>query len=305
MEANISVSVAGLRLSSPTMLASGILGYSKHSFKRVEEHGAGAIVTKSAGLKPRVGHPGPTVVEVPCGLLNAMGLPNPGVEAVGEEVRAAKRMGVRIPIVASVYGFTVEEYVKASEVAAAFADAVELNLSCPTVEGTGVEMGQNPSEVKALVESVKAAVKKPVFAKLSPNVSSIVEVGRAAEEGGADALTAINTVKAMAINVDLMRPVLSVGVGGLSGPSIKPIAVRCVYELYESVGIPIVGCGGIAGWEDAVEMVLAGASAVQLGTGIKYKGLEIFREVNLGIKSYLSSRGFKRLEEIKGLAHKE
>jgi dihydroorotate dehydrogenase (NAD+) catalytic subunit len=305
MKVDISIEIAKINFNSPLILASGVSGYSKYSFKRAEESEAGGVVTKSSSLKPRNGYLGPTIVELPYGLLNAMGLPNPGIKKVSEEIYAAKKLGVKIPLIASVYGFNLKEYVKAAEIAAEYADAVELNFSCPTVKEVSIEIGQNPRKVKKIVKVVKDEIEKPVFAKLSPNVSSIIEVGKAAEEGGADAITAINTVKAMVLNIDLMKPILSVKIGGLSGPCIKPIALRCIYELYENVNIPIIGCGGILNWEDAIEMFLAGASAVQIGTGIKYKGFKIFKELNSSIKDYLRIKGCKTLKEIKGLAHKK
>ncbi len=305
MNIDISIEIAKVKFNSPLILASGVSGYSKHSFKRAEKNGAGGIVTKSSSLKPRSGYSGPTIVELPYGVLNAMGLPNPSIKKVSEEIYAAKKMGVKIPLIASVYGLKLKEYVKAAKIAAEYADAIELNFSCPSVKEINIEIGQNPRKVKEIVKAVKNEVEKPIFAKLSPNVSSIVKLGQAAEEGGADAITAINTVKAMVLNIDLMKPILSAKIGGLSGPCIKPIAVRCIYELYEKVNIPIIGCGGILNWEDAIEMFLAGASAVQIGTGIKYKGFEIFKELNSGIKYYLRIKGYKTLKEIKGLAHKK
>ncbi|MBS7655933.1 dihydroorotate dehydrogenase [Candidatus Bathyarchaeota archaeon] len=304
MKTNISIEIAEVKFKSPLILASGVSGYSKYSFKRAEEAGAGGVVTKSSSLKPRSGYSGPTIVELPYGLINAMGLPNPSIKKVSEEIYAAKNLGVKIPLIASIYGFNLKDYVKAAEIAGEYADAIELNFSCPTVKEVSMEIGQNPLKVKNIVKAVKKKVEKPVFAKLSPNVSNIIKIGEAAEKGGADAVTAINTVKAMALNIDLMKPILSVKIGGLSGPCIKPITLRCVYELYEKINIPIIGCGGVLSWQDAIEMVLAGASAIQIGTGIKYKGLEIFKELNLGIKRYLTLKGFKSLEEAKGLAHK-
>ncbi|MBS7657750.1 MAG: dihydroorotate dehydrogenase [Candidatus Bathyarchaeia archaeon] len=301
-----SIELTKIKFNSPLILASGVSGYSKYSFKRAEKSGAGGVVTKSSSLKPRYGYSGPTIVELPYGLLNAMGLPNPGVKKVSEEIYAAKKLlKVKIPLIASIYGFNLKEYVKAAEIAAEYADAVELNFSCPTVKKVSVEIGQNSRKVKEIIKAVKNSVEKPIFAKLSPNVSNIVEMGKAAEKGGADAITAINTINAMALNIDLMKPILSAKIGGLSGPCIKPIALRCVYELYENVNVPIIGCGGILNWEDVIEMFLAGASAVQIGTGIKYKGFEIFKELNLGIKHYLRLKGYKSLKEIKGLAHKK
>jgi dihydroorotate dehydrogenase (NAD+) catalytic subunit len=183
-------------------------------------------------------------------------------------------------------------------------DALELNLSCPHVERTGAEIGHDPGLVADVVEKVKAKVDRPVFVKLTPNVADIVEVAKAAAESGADALTAINTVRAMAIDLETTRPLLANKVGGLSGPAIKPIAVRCVYEIYQEVDVPVIGCGGISTWRDAVEFMLAGASAVQIGTAVAFKGLEVFRSVTEGMEVYLKEKAFKSVKEIVGLAHR-
>jgi len=284
------------------MLASGILGLSVDILKNVAFAGAGAVVTKSIGLKPSNGYPNPTVIPVECGLLNAVGLPNPGIHNFIKEIKLLKDL--EVPFIISVYGFSVEEYVEVAATAAeAGADAIELNLSCPHVKGTGSEIGQDPRLVAEVVGKVKNSVNRPVFAKLTPNVTSIAELAKAAAEAGADAVTAINTVRAMAIDIETCRPILANKVGGLSGAAIKPIAVRCVYEIYEAVDVPIIGCGGIYGWRDAVEFILAGASAVQIGTAIASKDLDIFRSIVNGIDSYLERRGYRSLKEIVGLSH--
>ncbi|MEM3536386.1 MAG: DUF561 domain-containing protein, partial [Candidatus Bathyarchaeia archaeon] len=184
------------------------------------------------------------------------------------------------------------------------ADAVELNVSCPHVKETGSEVGQNPKLVAEVVSKVKASVKRPVFVKLSPNVTSIVDIAEAAVGAGADVITAINTVKAMAIDAETARPILSNRVGGLSGTAVKPIALRCVYEIYENVKVPVIGCGGITNWRDAVEFLLAGASAVQIGTAIALKGANVFGAVARGIENYLKKKGFKSVNEIVGLSHR-
>ncbi|MEM2995271.1 MAG: dihydroorotate dehydrogenase [Candidatus Bathyarchaeia archaeon] len=300
----LEVNLAGLKLFNPTMLASGILGYSTQTLKSIADSGAGAVVTKSVGLKPRRGYANPTVVQTSCGLINAMGLPNPGIEEYAQEIRIAKKV-LKAPLIVSVYGYSKEEYATVAEKAVdAGADAVELNVSCPHVKETGMEIGQNPEKVKEIVKSVKSVVYKPVFVKLSPNVTDITEIAEAAVKAGADALTAINTVKAMAINPETALPILSNKTGGLSGSAIKPIAVRCVYEIYEKVKAPIIGCGGVANWQDAVEFMLAGASAVQIGTAIATKGLGIFKSVTRGINAYLKRKGFKSVIEIVGLSHR-
>jgi dihydroorotate dehydrogenase (NAD+) catalytic subunit len=293
-----------LKLANPTILASGILGYSAETLESIVAGGAGAVVTKSVGLKPRVGYANPTVVQVDCGLINAMGLPNPGIGEFVKEIRQAKKV-LNVPLIVSVYGFSEEEYAAVSKKAAdAGADALELNVSCPHVKETGSEIGQKPEILSKVVKTVKDAVDKPVFVKLSPNVTSIADIAEAAAKTGADALTAINTVKAMAIDPETTMPILGNKFGGLSGSAIKPIAVRCVYDIYERVKVPIIGCGGIADWRDAVEFFLAGASAVQIGTAIATKGSNVFRTVTRGLNAYLKRKGFKNVGEIVGLSHR-
>jgi len=305
MSTPLTVEVAGLKLSNPTMLAAGILGLSSASLREAVKNGAGAVVTKSVGLKPRMGYANPAVVQVNCGLLNAIGLANPGVKEFAEEIKELKKDGLSVPLIASVFGFSTEEFVKAaSTLVRAGADAVELNVSCPHVEKTGSEIGQNPALVARVVEQVKSAVDKPVIVKLTPNVADIVEVAEAGVKAGADAVAAINTVRAMAIDVETAHPILANEIGGLSGSAIKPIAVRCVYEIYEAVKVPIIGCGGVSNWRDAVEFMLAGASAVQIGTAIASEGLGIFKSVTRGIDSYIRRKGFGSVEEIVGLSHR-
>jgi len=303
MSNRLVTEIAGLKLANPTMLAAGILGMSGSSLKRAAEAGAGAVITKSLGLKPRVGYSNPTLVQVDCGLLNAMGLPNPGIHHFVEEISEAKKGGA--PVIISIYGFSSEDFGEAAKVAAeAGADALELNVSCPHVEKTGSEIGQSPQLVAEVVEKVKSTVNKPVFVKLTPNVADITEIAEAAVKAGVDAITAINTVRAMTIDVETTRPVLANKIGGLSGPAIKPIAIRCVYEIYRKVKIPVIGCGGVTTWQDAVEFMLAGASAVQIGTAIAFEGLDVFKSIAEGIDSYLENVNFESVKEIVGLSHR-
>ncbi|MEM3554091.1 MAG: dihydroorotate dehydrogenase, partial [Candidatus Bathyarchaeia archaeon] len=296
---------AGLCLKNPTMLASGILGYSAQTLEGIVKGGAAAVVTKSVGLRARKGYANPTVVQTNCGLINAVGLPNPGIEEFTKDIQEAKNL-LEVPLIVSVYGFSAEEYsVVAEKAVEAGADAVELNVSCPHVKETGAEIGQKPEVLAEVVKKVKGAIDKPVFVKLSPNVTDIGEVAEAAVKAGADAITAINTVKAMAIDVETTKPILSNRKGGLSGPAIRPVAVRCVYEIYErGVKAPIIGCGGITSWRDAVEFMLAGATAIQIGTAIATKGPSVFKAVARGMRAYLKRRGFRSVTEIVGLAHK-
>ena len=300
----LCVNLAGLKLTNPTMLASGILGYSPETFETIANGGAGAIVTKSIGLKPRKGYANPTVVQASCGLINAMGLPNPGIDEFAKEIHKAKAL-LNVPLIVSVYGFSAEEYATVSKKAVdAGADALELNVSCPHVKETGSEIGQNPEILADVVRRVKDAVDRPAFVKLSPNVSSVADIAVAAAEAGADGLTVINTVKAMAMDVETALPILGNKVGGLSGPAVKPIAVRHVYDVYEQVKAPIIGCGGIAGWRDAVEFLLAGASAVQIGTAIATEGSIVFTRIARGVDAYLRRKGFRSVDEIVGLSHR-
>jgi len=254
--------VGGLELGNHLLLAAGIVGTTGASLARILDSGAGGVVTKSIGPEPLGGHPGPCLVVLDGGVLNAMGLPNPSREFVRELAPLAGR-----PVVVSVFGGTPEEF---ATVASWFADTAagfELNLSCPHAEGFGSAIGTDPEIVEECTRAVKA-LGKPTWVKLTPNVADIAGIGRAAERGGADAIVAINTVKAMRISVPLGRPVLGNRFGGLSGKAIFPVAVRCVYELYEACRVPIVGCGGISTAENVVEMMMAGASAVEIGSAV-------------------------------------
>ena len=283
------------------MLASGVHGSSLERVVQALEMGAGAAVTKSIGVEPRDGYPEPTLVEVEGGWVNAAGLPNPGAEKFA--TRLAEYNGKRLPIFVSVFGKDEKEFERVVKVVdGGDFVAYELNFSCPHVSGAGTEVGHFPEEVSKVTRAVKAASAKPVFAKLSPNTERLVEVARAAVDAGADGLTAINTVRSFPIDVEKGGPALSNGFGGLSGGAIRPIALRCVYELREQLDVPIIGCGGVATWEDAVQFFLAGANMVQFGTSTIRK-FDRFNDVNLGILSYLERKGFAKLEDLVGKAH--
>ena len=306
MESNLlSVRIAGLQLGNPAILASGILGYSAESLNRVAKGGAGAVVSKSIGMEPRVGYANPTVVQAESGLINAMGLPNPGVSIYSEEIKYCKTI-LKVPLIVSVFGYSAEEYASVSKKAIeAGADAVELNLSCPHVKQTGAEIGQSPKLLSEVVKQVKEAINKPVIVKLSPNVTDITILAKAAVEAGADALTAVNTLKAIAIDPETTKPILSNIKGGLSGAAIKPVALRCVYDIREHLpDIPIIGCGGIMDWRDAVEFMLAGASAVQIGTAIASEDTDVFKAITKGIESYVRKKDFRSVNNIVNLAHR-
>lgn len=303
MEPGLKVNIAGLEIRNPTMLAAGVLGISYSSLERVFEAGAGAVVTKSIGINPRKGYPNPTVVHLGFGLLNAMGLPNSGVDEYCKEVLLAKEHGVKI--IASIFGSLPKDFqTLASKMESSGADAIELNLSCPHVKGVGMQIGHDPEFIHTIVSAVKSVVKIPVFTKLTPNVTNIVDIAKAAENAGVDAITAINTVRAMAIDIETGRPLLANKIGGLSGQAIQPIALRCVYEISKSVDVPVIGVGGISNWRDAVAFLLAGASAIQLGTAIAMRGLNVFHEINEGLKEYMSRKGYENVNEFIGFSHK-
>jgi dihydroorotate dehydrogenase (NAD+) catalytic subunit len=294
--------MAGLELRNPTMNAAGVLGISAPLLKRIYEGGAGAVVTKSLGGAQRMGHSNPTLVSVEGGALNAMGLPNPGAEYFVEMIRELKGDGV--PVVASFFGGSIEEFRDVALVLSeAGVDALEVNVSCPNVAEEMGMLGADPMNTEKVTEAVKEVAKSPVIVKLSPNVTDICEIARAAERGGADAITAVNTLKGLAVDADLRRPILTNVTGGLSGPALKPVALRCVWEIYEAVEVPIVGCGGISNWRDAVEYLLSGATAVEIGTAATDGGFDIYGEIAEGIRGYLAENGFKGVKEIVGLAH--
>jgi len=291
-----------LELRNPTMNAAGVLGISAPLLRRVYEGGAGAVVTKSLGGARRMGHSNPTLVSVEGGALNAMGLPNPGAEYFVETIGELKGEGV--PVVASFFGGSVEEFREVAIVLSeAGVDALEVNVSCPNVAEELGMLGADPVNTEKVTEAVKEVARSPVIVKLSPNVTDICEIARAAERGGADAITAVNTLKGLAVDADLRRPILTNVTGGLSGPALKPVALRCVWEIYESVEVPIIGCGGISSWRDAVEYLLSGATAVQIGTAAMDGGFEVYGEIAEGIRGYLAENGFKGVKEIVGLAH--
>ena len=299
---DLRTEIAGVRLRNPTMLASGFLDETGGSLLRVFRAGAGAVVTKSIGPEPREGYANPTVVQLDAGLLNAVGLPNPGIEEFTHEIKEA--LAGNALVIGSVYGKDAAEYAKvASRMEEAGVAAIELNLSCPHAKGLGTEIAQSEEAVKEFTRAVKDAVDLPVFPKLSPNVSDIASFAVAAEKGGADGIVAINTVKAMAIAPELRMPILANRYGGLSGPAIRPVGVRAVYDIYDRVDVPIIGVGGVDSGMAALEYIMAGASAVQIGTALVAGGLGVFEHVTKEMNSVLEDIGFKSVSEAVGVAH--
>jgi dihydroorotate dehydrogenase (NAD+) catalytic subunit len=303
---NISTTIAGVSLRNPTILAAGVLGLTAASLLKVWKAGAGAVVTKSVGIEPREGFKNPTIVDVGCGFINAMGLPNPGVEEFIDEIKTLKHWNSQIRVIASIYGGSLKDFIyTVEEITQADIDAIELNVSCPHVKKMGLEVGQDPVLLGEIVESVKSVVGCPVFTKLSPNTSNIQRLASIIEAAGGDGVVAVNTLRAMAINIETGRPILGNRVGGLSGPALKPVALRCVYEIAQTVSIPVIGCGGIMNWQDVIEYFYAGAQAVQIGSAIAYRDLGVFDEITKGIRNFLDLKGYRSVEEIVGLSFKD
>jgi dihydroorotate dehydrogenase (NAD+) catalytic subunit len=299
---HLAVDICGIHLKNPTILAAGILDETGKSMIEVAKAGAGAIVTKSVGREPRTGHSNPSIVELHDGLLNAMGLPNPGIDYFADEIKEAKMGGV--PIIGSVFGGTEDEIADlAAQMSRCGVDAVELNLSCPHAKGYGAELGSTPEMVEVVCRKSKRGVSVPLFAKLTPNTSDIAALAVGAERGGADGIVAINTVKGMAIQPEARRPILANRIGGLSGPAIRPIGVRCVYEIFEAVKIPVIGVGGITSGMDALEYIMAGASAVQIGTAVWSEGLEVFNKTCKEMLRFMVENGIESVPEMVGVAH--
>ncbi|CAC11547.1 DIHYDROOROTATE DEHYDROGENASE B related protein [Thermoplasma acidophilum] len=297
--ADLSTSVAGIRLENPLMLASGILDENGYTMLDVMNNGAAAVVTKSIGMEERNGYSAPVIVEYGDSLINAVGLSNPGIDNFAEEIRIAKRSGK--PVIGSVFASDAESFVNLGRKMQEYGcDAVELNLSCPHVKGFGLEVGSDPDLVEDIVNEMKSKISVPVFAKLSPNVSDIIEIAKAAEK--ADAYVLINTVKAMKIDIRARMPVLTNAYGGLSGPAIKPVGVRYVYEVKKETGKDIIGVGGITTYEDAVEYIMAGASAVQIGTALYTVGKSVFRNIISQMNTFMDDEKFHSIQDMVGVA---
>lgn len=264
---NLSVNVAGIALRNPVMTASGTFGYGTEFAPYVDLRSLGAFVTKGLSLKPRAGNPTPRVVETPAGMLNAIGLQNVGLEAfVAEKVPLLR--DVDTPCIANFFGNTVEEYAEMARRLDAIPEVagLEMNISCPNVKCGGIQFGSDPASAANVVAACRATSSKPLIVKLSPNVTDVVAMARACVDAGADGLSLINTLVGMSINVKTRRPVLANITGGLSGPAIKPVALRMVWQVAQAVKVPLIGIGGIMSATDVVEFLLAGATAVQVGT---------------------------------------
>lgn len=299
---DLGVELAGLKLKNPVMTASGTFGFGEAYTDFFSPEALGAIVVKGVTLQPRQGNPLPRLVETPSGLLNAIGLENPGVEEV-IATYLPPLAGYNVPVVVNIAGNTIEEY---GEIAARLStcpvvQGIEVNISCPNVKKGGMAFGSQPETAAQVIRMVKARTNLPVIAKLSPNVTDIVEMALAVEEAGADALSLINTLLGMAIDLKKQKPVLANITGGLSGPAVKPVAVRMVWQVAQQVKIPIVGLGGILTAEDALEFIMAGATAVAIGTG-QFVNPRCCVEVIAGLEQYCRANRINKISDLRGVA---
>ena len=301
---NLSVNLCNISLTNPVILASGILGTTRALLKRVAENGAGAVTIKSISKEPREGHKNPTVITFEAGMLNAVGYSNPGVDAAAREFTNLQEIG--IPVIASVIGTQKEDFIFVVEgLSRSQFSAIEIPLSCPHTPGFGLLAGQGtPQATFDITSAVRKATRLPIFIKLSPNIPEICTVAKAAEDAGADAITAVNSMgPGMIINIEAQMPILSFKVGGVTGDALRPIAVRCVYDLYKAIKIPIIGVGGISTGRHAIEMMMAGASVVGIGTGVYYRGIDVFNKVCGEITPWMQENGFDSITKIIGIAH--
>jgi len=296
----MSVEIAGIKLRNPVMTASGTFGYGREFADYMDLESIGAIITKGLSLKPKAGNNTPRIVETPGGMLNAIGLQNVGIEAfIATKIPFLRT--VNTPVIVNLYGNSLEEY---GELAARIdgipeVAAVEVNISCPNVKQGGIVFGTDPAAATQVVELVRKETTKPLIVKLSPNVTDVVVMAKACVDAGAEALSLINTLTGMAIDVNSRRPVLANITGGLSGPAIKPVALRMVWQVAKAVKVPLIGIGGIMTATDALEFILAGATAVQVGTA-NFLNPGAAEEIALGMESWLLENGVSDINELVG-----
>ena len=302
---DLSLSIAGISLQNPTVLASGIMGVSVASMRYVQESGAGAVTIKSIGPLERSGHANPTVFSWGEGVQNAVGLSNPGIDGSLEKITSAVKE-LRVPVFGSMFADTIDNFKRVGEkMATTGVAAIEVNLSCPNVSHEyGKMFAMDTKMTFDLIEAVKSVVGTiPVFAKLSADNPDIAEVGKSAEAAGADGIAATNTISGVIIDIHMKRPILTNKIGGLSGKAIKPMGVRAVWNLYKAVKIPIIGIGGIQTGEDAIEYIMAGATAVGIGSGVYTRGIDVFKKVTDEMTVFMQEQGYTNLAEMRGVAH--
>lgn len=297
--ADLSVKIAGVEFNNPIIAASGTFGFGREYSEFYSLDNLGGISCKGITLKKRDGNPAPRIAETPSGILNAVGLQNPGVDAfIENDLDWLKEQNT--VVIANIAGNTPEEYCQMAEKLSETAvDMIEMNISCPNVKSGGVQFGTSCESVGAITSAVRKYCKKPLIVKLSPNVTDIAEIAKSAEANGADAISMINTLTGMRIDINTRRPIIRNNTGGMSGPAVFPVAVRMVWQVANAVNIPIIGMGGISKWEDAVEMLIAGASVLQIGT-VLFSDPYAPIKINEGINKFLDDNGLKSISELTG-----
>ncbi|MDD4802498.1 MAG: dihydroorotate dehydrogenase [Syntrophomonas sp.] len=299
---DLTVNLGGIIMKNPVAVASGTFGYGREYEDYLDINGLGAVIVKGTTLEPRHGNPPVRIFETAAGMLNAIGLENPGVEVFLNQ-HLPYLIDKDVTVIANIAGNTIEEYAAlAARLEGCKGIAgIELNISCPNVKQGGLQFGTDPVMVRDVVKTVKANTSLPVMPKLSPNVTNIVEIALAAQEGGADALSMINTLMGMAINVQTRKPVLANVFGGLSGPAIKPVALRMIYQVHQEVDLPILGGGGIMNTLDALEFMMAGATGISIGTG-NFVNPRLAYDIMVGLQEYMQENQINNLNEIVGIA---
>ena len=312
---NLSAEIAGVRFPNPLILASGIWGTSSDLLVRAAQAGAGGVTAKSCGLQPRPGHPNPTLLDWGPGLINALGLPNPGAEAEVRILQQAKAQlqPLGVPLIASIFAHRIEHFAPLAEIVSqAEPDLIEVNISCPNVaDEFGLPFAASAESAAAVTRAVKGATDIPISIKLAPNVPDIGSIAQAVVEAGAEAITAVNTMPGMVIDAPSGQPILANREGGISGPALKPIALRCVYQITCRVDVPLIGTGGVLTGTDAAEMLMAGATLIGIGSalhyrgGLHYRGESAFSLIRQELSDFMSTYGYDCLAEMRGLAHRE
>jgi dihydroorotate dehydrogenase (NAD+) catalytic subunit len=292
-----------INFSNPLVLASGILGVSSEYFKTLEKNGVGGITTKSISMQPRTGHKSPKMFCDEHGFMNAVGLSNAGIDNSIQMIKDARKY-TKVPIIASIFGANVEEFGELAKlITEARPDMIEANISCPNVKKEFKLFGANIEDASMITSKIKENSKIPLTVKLTPNVTDIKPIAKAVEEAGADGITAINTLAGLRIDINAKTPILTNRFGGLSGKGIFPVAVKNVYELYDTINIPIIGTGGITTGKDAIEMLMAGASLLGVGTAVYYDGVKTFAKIQLEMEEWMSNNGYSNIKQLVGVAH--
>jgi len=302
---DLTVNIGSLKLKNPVLTASGTFGYGTEYSELINPSELGGIITKTITLEPRVGNPVPRIAETPAGMLNSIGLANVGSEKfISEKLPALEKIDTAV--IVNIAGSTVDEYGRVAELVQGQkrVDAIEINVSCPNVDRGGIALGVSPEGTFEVTRRVREKTDKPIIVKLTPNVTDITQIAKAAEDAGADAVSLINTLVGMVIDIESARPLIAKGTGGLSGPAIKPVAVARVYQVAGSVNIPVIGLGGIMNWRDAIEFIMAGASAVEVGT-LNFIDPRATVDIVQGIKDFCEAKGILKIETICGMANTE